>query len=279
MSAARPESPAPLFDRTDNGRAFVPTAVRTAAARSGGPGRPSGRRGCALPWTAASPVARWPVFGTCVLLFTVLATQSATAQPRGAGAEGIELSAMIAEAGARFDVPTAWIRAVMGAESAFNPRAVSAAGAIGLMQVRPRTYADLRARYGLGPDPDRPRDNILAGAAYLREMYDRFGAPGFLAAYNAGPARYQQHLAEGQPLPPETRAYVAKLAPAIGLAVAPAPIVLLAARRRAAPRQTLFVALGAGRLAPAKTPEGGLAAADAAGSPLFAPLTARSEAR
>ena len=47
-------------------------------------------------------------------------------------------------------------------------------------------------------------------------MLDRYGAPGFLAAYNAGPARYDKHLADGRPLPVETQDYVAKLAPMIG---------------------------------------------------------------
>lgn len=61
----------------------------------------------------------------------------------------------------------------------------------------------------------RPRDNILAGAAYIRELYDRYGAPGFLAAYNAGPGRYERHLATGRPLPAETQAYVATLVPMI----------------------------------------------------------------
>ncbi len=104
----------------------------------------------------------------------------------------------------------------MGAESAGDPRAVSHAGAIGLMQVMPATYAEVRGRYGLGPDPFDPRDNVLAGAAYLRELYDRYGAPAFLAAYNAGPGRLDDHLRDGRPLPAETRRYLAKLSPAIG---------------------------------------------------------------
>jgi soluble lytic murein transglycosylase-like protein len=76
---------------------------------------------------------------------------------------------------------------------------------MGLMQIMPETWATLRLRYGLGADPFDPHDNILAGAAYLRELHDRYGSPGFLAAYNAGPARYEDHLATGQPLPAETR--------------------------------------------------------------------------
>lgn len=117
----------------------------------------------------------------------------------------------VAEAAARFGLPEAWIWRVMRVESASDARAVSRAGARGLMQVMPATWAELRVRHGLGPDPFDPRDNIMAGAAYLREMYDRFGWPGFLAAYNAGPARYENHLATGRPLPAETRAYLATL--------------------------------------------------------------------
>lgn len=128
------------------------------------------------------------------------------------------IAAHVAEASQRFGVPEAWIYAVMGVESAGDVDATSVKGAMGLMQVMPGTYADLRARYGLGPNAYDPRDNILAGVAYLREMFDRYGSPGFLAAYNAGPGRYQEHLA-GRPLPLETRAYLARLSPAIGGAV------------------------------------------------------------
>ena len=122
----------------------------------------------------------------------------------------------IAEAARRFGVPIAWIQVVMSAESAGNVRAVSRRGAMGLMQIMPDTLSDLRARYRLGPNPFDPRDNILAGAAYLREMHDRYGSPGFLAAYNAGPQRYDEYLAGVRALPAETRAYVAMLAPLVG---------------------------------------------------------------
>lgn len=121
----------------------------------------------------------------------------------------------ITEASQRFGIPEHWIRAVRRVESAGDVRAISSAGAMGLMQVMPDTWAELRIRYGLGRDPYDPRDNILAGTAYLREMHDRYGSPGFLAAYNAGPGRYEEYLA-GRPLPAETRAYVAILAPLIG---------------------------------------------------------------
>ena len=104
----------------------------------------------------------------------------------------------------------------MHAESREDAHATSPKGAMGLMQIMPSTWKDLRVRYGLGPNPYDPHDNILAGAAFLRELYDRYGSPGFLAAYNAGPGRYESHLATGRPLPPETRAYVAAIAPLIG---------------------------------------------------------------
>ena len=123
----------------------------------------------------------------------------------------------IAEASRRFRIPEHWIRAVLDAESGHDDRAVSPAGAIGLMQVMPATWADLRARHRLGDDPFDPRDNVLAGTAYLREMLDRYGnVSGMLAAYNAGPARYDEYLATGRPLPTETRDFVAMLAPLLG---------------------------------------------------------------
>jgi soluble lytic murein transglycosylase-like protein len=126
------------------------------------------------------------------------------------------IASTVLEAARRFGIPASWIRAVMQAESGGDTRAVSPMGAMGLMQIMPETWATLRLRYGLGADPFDPHDNIIAGAAYLRELHDRYGSPSFLAAYNAGPTRYEDHLATGESLPPETRAYVAMLAPLIG---------------------------------------------------------------
>jgi hypothetical protein len=141
------------------------------------------------------------------------------------------VAAPVAEAAQRSGIPASWIRAVMQAESGGDARAVSFKGAMGLMQIMPETWATLRLRYGLGADPFDPHDNIIAGAAYLRELHDRYGSPGFLAAYNAGPARYEDHLATGQPLPAETRAYVALLAPLIGNgAIDETAMVAIAAR-------------------------------------------------
>jgi len=85
------------------------------------------------------------------------------------------------------------------------------------MQVMPDTWAELRIQHRLGTDPYDPRDNILAGTAYLRQMLDRYGSvSAMLAAYNAGPGRYDEYVATGRPLPAETRAYVGKLAPISG---------------------------------------------------------------
>jgi soluble lytic murein transglycosylase-like protein len=126
------------------------------------------------------------------------------------------ISTMVAEASQRFGIPASWIRAVMQVESFGDVRALSPKGAMGLMQIMPESWATLRSRYGLGADPYDAHDNILAGAAYLRELLDRYGSPGVLAAYNAGPARYEDHLATGRALPAETQAYVATLAPVIG---------------------------------------------------------------
>jgi len=135
----------------------------------------------------------------------------------------------IADASHRFGVSEAWLRAVMRAESGgrtmLDGRPItSRAGAMGLMQVMPDTYEEMRHAHGLGSDPYDPRDNILAGAAYLRAMYDRYGYPGLFAAYNAGPERYDEYLRDGRPLPPETRAYLATIAH-IRLNPLPAPSV------------------------------------------------------
>jgi len=124
----------------------------------------------------------------------------------------------VEEASSRFGVPAEWIESVLAAESGGHTRLsgapiTSPAGAMGLMQLMPATWREIRETLGLGSDPHDPEDNILAGTYYLRLMYERFGYPGLFAAYNAGPRRYEQHLDTGQALPAETRAYVAAVAP------------------------------------------------------------------
>ena len=128
----------------------------------------------------------------------------------------INIADHVRDASLRFGIPEQWIWAVMRVESAGRVDATSHAGAIGLMQVMPGTWANLTARHGLGGNAYDPRANIMAGAAYLRDMHNRYGSPGFLAAYNAGPGRYEQYLRGARGLPTETQNYVAKLAPMIG---------------------------------------------------------------
>jgi hypothetical protein len=155
-------------------------------------------------------------------------------------------AAHIAEASQRFGIPVTWIMAVMRAESAGDARAISSAGAMGLMQVMPDTWAGLRIRHALGHDPFDPRDNILAGTAYLREMWDRYGnVAAMLAAYNAGPGRYDEYRLADRPLPAETRAYVASLAPILH-GEAPSGTAAAAARLLDWREAAIFVARGDG---------------------------------
>jgi hypothetical protein len=122
----------------------------------------------------------------------------------------------IREAADRSGIPFAWIEAVIQAESAGcavtnGKPTTSRAGAMGLMQLMPATWVEYRSRLRLGDDPFDARDNIMAGAAYLRDLYDRYGAQGFLAAYQAGPERYEESIRGGRPLPRETLDYIARV--------------------------------------------------------------------
>lgn len=132
-------------------------------------------------------------------------------------ADGASYNTAVTAAAHRFDLPQDWIKAVIKTESAGDANAVSAKGALGLMQLMPDTRAEMRDRYGFQGDVLDPGANVMAGSAYLAEMRDRFGYPGLFAAYNAGPARYESHLRDGVPLPAETQAYLAKLDARLGL--------------------------------------------------------------
>jgi hypothetical protein len=150
---------------------------------------------------------------TCLIVAPMLFESGVCAQTASHAPSIDQFANFIAGASTRFTVPARWIRAVIEVESAGNEHAISPRGAMGLMQLMPGTWVELSARYGLGLDPFDARDNILAGTAYLKEMHDRFGSAGFLAAYHAGPWRYEQHLVTGKPLPSETIVYVAAVTP------------------------------------------------------------------
>ncbi|MEE4111989.1 MAG: lytic transglycosylase domain-containing protein [Desulfobacteraceae bacterium] len=98
------------------------------------------------------------------------------------------------------------IKAVIRAESAFDPKAVSKKGALGLMQIMPENLAAFRVS-----DPFDPWQNIMGGARYLKALIQRFDGqvPLALAAYNAGPRAVDTH--RGIPPIPETEAYVKKV--------------------------------------------------------------------
>jgi hypothetical protein len=177
----------------------------------------------------------------------------------------------IREASARFDMPDIWIRSLMRVESGGNEYQngqliTSGAGAMGLMQVMPGTYDGLRDRYNLGDDPFDPHDNIMAGVAYMREMYELYGSPGFLAAYNAGPNRLDDYLANLRPLPDETRRYVAMIGPnlrgiypnnrssADQLAMNTLPINIPAGKRYGRPTMLASARSGGGGRIPPRAP-------------------------
>lgn len=193
-------------------------------------------------------------------------------------------AAPVTEAAQRFSIPETWIWRVMHAESRGNRRAVSPAGAMGLMQIMPGTWNMLTSRHRLGGDPFDVRANILAGAAYLRAMWDRYrDIRLMLAAYNAGPGRVDAYAAGRRGLPSETLAYVAGIAPALGSATRnPAAAALppaapgwrdagiFADRKMASAGEQDVAALPLSRSA-----EGHSRAPVAAANPLFVPVSGK----
>jgi hypothetical protein len=199
-----------------------PSSTRSAVAAPSGPFSPSSFPAIAARHVRCSSLHRSLRTRSQLRVAIVLALLSASsvthaqpvaASPPAVTSESGPFAQFVSEAALRFGIPTSWIDAVIQMESRGVARAVSPKGAIGLMQIMPDTWSGLRSRYGLGADPFDPHDNILAGTAYLRELHDRYGALGFIAAYNSGAGRYEDHLATGRPLPAETQAYVAALAP------------------------------------------------------------------
>lgn len=123
----------------------------------------------------------------------------------------------ITEASKRFGVPREWIMEVMRQES--GGRTVlqgdlpitSEMGAMGLMQVMPQTYRDMRIDHRLADDPYDPRNSVLAGTAYLKFLHGKYGYPALFAAYNTGPGNLEANLLGKKNLPQETIAYLSNI--------------------------------------------------------------------
>ncbi|MFB0872650.1 MULTISPECIES: lytic transglycosylase domain-containing protein [unclassified Sphingobium] len=143
-------------------------------------------------------------------LALLAATASVAAKPASSlAANGCALHAP--EAATRSGLSIEVVLRVMMAESGGRPRVVSPKGAKGCMQIMPATWAYLTAHYRLGPDPFDARMNMIGGAMYLAELVSRYGAAGAIAAYNAGPGRYERYISGSTPLPAETIAYAARI--------------------------------------------------------------------
>lgn len=127
--------------------------------------------------------------------------RTATSLPSGANIQDL-----IGPIAARYNLSPELLRGVVAAESGFDPRAVSPAGAMGLMQLMPVTARALGVN-----DPFDPAANLDGGARYLRQLLDRFQGDTrlALAAYNAGPGAVERY--HGVPPYKETRAYVQRV--------------------------------------------------------------------
>jgi membrane-bound lytic murein transglycosylase B len=132
---------------------------------------------------------------------------------------------LVQQASKKFGMPAAWIRVVIQMESggrtmiAEDKQITSKVGAVGLMQLMPDTYKDMRKQYKLGANPFNPHDNIMAGAAYLKWLHGKYGFPAMFVAYNDGPGNLEAKQTKGRALPAETRNYVSKICATLGVAV------------------------------------------------------------
>lgn len=146
-------------------------------------------------------------------------TQLRTTTPPTASPHQARFDDLIEHYATSLDVSADLVRAVIQAESGFNPRAVSPKGAMGLMQLMPATARELGVN-----DPFHPADNIRGGVTYLARLLARYdqSVELALAAYNAGPASVERY---GNAVPPyrETRDYVRKITARSAAAAPPPP--------------------------------------------------------
>jgi soluble lytic murein transglycosylase-like protein len=117
----------------------------------------------------------------------------------------LDIEAIIEKAATTFGVNSGLIKAVIQAESSFNPNAVSPKGAMGLMQLMPDTARELGVK-----DPLNPTENVMGGTRYLKQLLDRYegSVPLALAAYNWGMGNLDSRPSQ---MPRETKNYVAKI--------------------------------------------------------------------
>ncbi|MGD0587033.1 MAG: lytic transglycosylase domain-containing protein [Oryzomonas sp.] len=132
-----------------------------------------------------------------------MSSLSPPSSPLGNGKEWLE--PIIAKASSRYGVETGLIKAVIKAESNFNPTAVSSAGARGLMQLMPGTARSLGVN-----DSFDPEQNVMAGTRFLRDLLDRYNGnmDSALAAYNWGPGNVDR---KPEHMPRETRDYLTRV--------------------------------------------------------------------
>lgn len=198
-----------MLERLGEVHARIEELRRRFAMPESGRAAPEGPRGLPAPSDDAAALA------PASLSFGGELKLALARRPEGAGAPragGAEVEGTIQSAARRYGLDPALLRAVIEQESGFNPKAISAAGALGLMQLMPGTARDLGVT-----DPFDPAQNIDAGARYLRQQIDSFGSlPLALAAYNAGPGAVRRY--GGVPPYAETRTYVERILDSLGRA-------------------------------------------------------------
>jgi hypothetical protein len=140
---------------------------------------------------------------------TMAAADDVSITPSRALVQNTAYDPIIEQASDKHGVDARIIKAVIQVESAFQPRARSSKGAMGLMQLMPRTARQYKAR-----NPYDPKSNIEAGVRYLRKLLDEFELPLALAAYNAGEGAVRRF--GGIPPYAETQAYVSKVLGLLG---------------------------------------------------------------